>query len=263
MKTTAKRTAHRLAAVLAIITAFATTGAWAEDWTVSESTTLTADTTVDALTVEEGVTLDLNGYKLYCTSLAGSGTITSSDINLATPSGTVTSSPDTLYSSTTPQMLFDNDTGNRALLQKVNLPFAVTYDFGVGAEMTINKYKIYGPSSNATRGPKVWTLDGSTDGDVWTSLDTQSGVTWSNGQNKDFPFSNTSVYRYYRITITDSSDTSTKFSGYRRAACECSGGFGGDSRLAHDFRQHEGCEGWRGQAERRHGYRFQHIPGRA
>ena len=213
MKTTAKRTAHRLAAVLAIITAFATTGAWAEDWTVSESTTLTADTTVDALTVEEGVTLDLNGYKLYCTSLAGSGTITSSDINLATPSGTVTSSPDTLYSSTTPQMLFDNDTGNRALLQKVNLPFAVTYDFGVGAEMTINKYKIYGPSSNATRGPKVWTLDGSTDGDVWTSLDTQSGVTWSNGQNKDFPFSNTSVYRYYRITITDSSDTSTKFSG--------------------------------------------------
>ena len=213
MKTTAKRTAHRLAAVLAIITAFATTGAWAEDWTVSESTTLTADTTVDALTVEEGVTLDLNGYKLYCTSLAGSGTITSSDINLATPSGTVTSSPDTLYSSTTPQMLFDNDTGNRALLQKVNLPFVVTYDFGVGAEMTINKYKIYGPSSNATRGPKVWTLDGSTDGDVWTSLDTQSGVTWSNGQNKDFPFSNTSVYRYYRITITDSSDTSTKFSG--------------------------------------------------
>ena len=213
MKTTAKRTAHRLAAVLAIITAFATTGAWAEDWTVSESTTLTADTTVDALTVEEGVTLDLNGYKLYCTSLAGSGTITSSDINLATPSGTVTSSPDTLYSSTTPQMLFDNDTGNRALLQKVNLPFVVTYDFGVGAEMTINKYKIYGPSSNVTRGPKVWTLDGSTDGDVWTSLDTQSGVTWSNGQNKDFPFSNTSVYRYYRITITDSSDTSTKFSG--------------------------------------------------
>ena len=211
MKTPTKQTAHRLAAVLAI--AFATTGAWAADWTVSENTTLTADTTVDALTVEEGVTLDLNGYKLYCTSLDGSGTITSTDINLTTPSGTVTSSPDTLYNSTTPQMLFDNDTGNRALLQKVNLPFAVTYDFGVGAEMTINKYKIYGPSSNATRGPKVWTLDGSTDGDVWTLLDTQSGVTWSNGQNKDFPFSNTSVYRYYRITITDSSDTSTKFSG--------------------------------------------------
>jgi hypothetical protein len=49
------------------------------------------------------------------------------------PSGTVTSSPDTLYNDTTPQMLFDNDTGTRALLQKVNLPFAVTYDFGVGA----------------------------------------------------------------------------------------------------------------------------------
>ena len=68
MKTPTKQTAHRLAAVLAI--AFATTGAWAADWTVSENTTLTADTTVDALTVEEGVTLDLNGYKLYCTSLS-------------------------------------------------------------------------------------------------------------------------------------------------------------------------------------------------
>ena len=67
MKTPTKQTAHRLAAVLAI--AFATTGAWAEDWTVSENTTLTADTTVDALSVEEGFTLDLNGYKLNAANL--------------------------------------------------------------------------------------------------------------------------------------------------------------------------------------------------
>ena len=48
----------------------------ADDWTVSENTVLTADRTVDALTVEDGVTLDLNGYKLTCSALAGSGTIT-------------------------------------------------------------------------------------------------------------------------------------------------------------------------------------------
>ena len=199
--------------ILSVALLFGVSDAWAADWTVSESTTLTEDTTVDALTVEEGITLDLNGYSLTCTSLAGSGTITSTLTDLTMPSGTVTSSPDTLYNDTTPQMLFDNDTGTRALLQKVNLPFAVTYDFGVGAEKTINKYKIYGPSSNATRGPKVWTLDGSTDGDVWTLLDTQIGVTWSNGQNKEFSFSNTSAYRYYRVTITDSSDINTKWEG--------------------------------------------------
>ena len=77
MKTPTNRTAHRLAAVLAIATAFATTGAWAADWTVSENTALTEDKTVDALTVDSGVTLDLNGCSLTCTSLAGSGTITS------------------------------------------------------------------------------------------------------------------------------------------------------------------------------------------
>jgi len=79
MKTTTKWMAHRLAASLAIVLALATSSAWAANWTVSADTMLTADTTVDALTIEEGITLDLNGYSLTCSSLAGSGTITSPD----------------------------------------------------------------------------------------------------------------------------------------------------------------------------------------
>ena len=64
--------------LLAAVFALATAGAWAADaWIVSENTKLTADVTVGALTVNSGVTLDLNGYKLTCTSLSGSGTITS------------------------------------------------------------------------------------------------------------------------------------------------------------------------------------------
>jgi hypothetical protein len=54
---------------------FGVNSAWAADLKVSENTTLSKDTTVDALTVEEGVTLDLAGYSLTCSSLAGSGTI--------------------------------------------------------------------------------------------------------------------------------------------------------------------------------------------
>ena len=58
MKTTTKRATRRLAASLAIITALVTGGAYAADLTVSENTTLTEDMTVDALTVDSGVTLD-------------------------------------------------------------------------------------------------------------------------------------------------------------------------------------------------------------
>ena len=116
------RIGSSLSFILSIALLFGANSALAADLKVSENTILTKDTTVDALTVEEGVTLDLAGYSLYCTSLVDSGTITSTFIDLTMPSGTVTSSPDTLYNDTTPQMLFDNDTGTRALLQKVNLP---------------------------------------------------------------------------------------------------------------------------------------------
>jgi hypothetical protein len=63
--------------VLSIALLFGVSSAWAEDWEVRENTALTEDKTVGALTVNSGVKLDLNGYKLTCTSLSGSGTITS------------------------------------------------------------------------------------------------------------------------------------------------------------------------------------------
>ena len=61
----------------------------AADWTVEEDTRLPADKTVDTLTVNAGVTLDLNGYKLTCSALAGSGTITRTGENddLTSPEG--------------------------------------------------------------------------------------------------------------------------------------------------------------------------------
>ena len=238
MKTPIKQTAHRLAAVLAIFTAFATTGAWAEDWTVSENTTLTADTTVDALTVEEGFTLDLNGYKLYCTSLDGSGTITSTSDDLTSPSGAVTwitkfgtenatqnglvrtgTNPNT----TTPANLFNdfnggvapgsnvNDESKRLLATTDNLPLAVTYDFGDGTPKKVNAYKMVAVradhSTNNVRCPKTWTFEGSNGNDEWTPLHSTNNVSWASGSSpKEFSFSNDTAYRYYRITFTESSD---------------------------------------------------------
>ena len=225
-QTPTKQTSHRLAAVLAIATAFATTGAWAEDWTVSGNTTLTEDKTVDALTVNSGVTLDLNGYKLYCTSLAGSGTITSTgSTDLTSSSGTVTwitkfgtgndDPQGALYSQNaiSPTNLFDddisNDNNDRILVYAgINgdnrMPLAVTYDFGEGVQKTVNKYKIYGESTSVqyvARNPQDWDFEGSNDNSTWTQLDSRRNVDdWSsNGETREYTFSNDTAYRYYRI----------------------------------------------------------------
>lgn len=62
-----------------MVLALVTSGVWADNWTVSGNIKLTEDMTVEALIVDSGVTLNLNGYKLTCTSIDGSGTITSTN----------------------------------------------------------------------------------------------------------------------------------------------------------------------------------------
>jgi glucose/arabinose dehydrogenase len=53
------------------------------------------------------------------------------------------------------------------------------------------------------RDPKSWNLQGSTDGTNWTTLDTQTGQTFPQRfQSRQFPFTNTTAYLYYRLNIT-------------------------------------------------------------
>ena len=219
--------------LLAGMVALAASGAWATDRTIGANYALTGYETVDGvLTVESGATVDLKGYHLTVQGLAGDGTITNSanySSNLTSPSGTITwkikadtaneTSPDTLAGNTTPRKLFDGDTGNngRVLMQKGtnngNMPLAVIYDFGEGVKKTITKYKIYGPSSYSERGPKDWTIEGSNDGTSWEVLHSKTGETWTNGASKEYPFSNSTAYRYYRIKFTASNDSSTANNG--------------------------------------------------
>ena len=196
-----------------------------EDFTVDKDYELTANESVGMLSVGSGATIDLNGYTLTCSDISGSGAITSTGGNQASPDDTVTCcikadtsyevSVEKLYSDTLPKNLFDNNTSNkgRILLQKSNLPLAVTYDFGEGDRKIINKYKIYGPSSNSDRGPKDWVFQGSNDEKTWQDLHSKSGESWSNGTSKEYYFSNSIEYRYYRIKFNDSADTNTGYSG--------------------------------------------------
>ena len=202
-----------------------------DGWTVSENMALTGDVVVDALSVEEGVTLDLAGYTLYCTSLAGSGTITSlgETTDLTSPSGVVTWSTNggtaqtatgngaNLFNDTSPTT--DSDCSNnekRVMVTPANLPLAVTYDFGEGNAQKVNMYKIHFArpnleknSGNWSRGPKTWTFEGSNDGETWEELDAKDGVTWltKNCSPKEFSVANDAAYRYYRMTFTASSSS--------------------------------------------------------
>ena len=215
--------------------ALATASAWAADWTVSENTSLTEDKTVDALTVNEGVTLDLNGYKLTCTSLVGSGTITSpdGDTDLTSPDTTepyhvtwlikadtgndVMNGPLRTENDTTPRNLFDDEDSTRVLMSKgsnnANMPLAVIYDFGDGEQKTVNKYSIRGPGSNFARGPKAWTFEGSDNGTTWNELHSKDNESWTSATSKEYQFSNSTAYRYYRIKFTESADISTSYGG--------------------------------------------------
>ena len=189
----------------------------AADWTVSENTTLTADTTVDALTVEDGVTLDLNRYSLTCTSLAGTGTITSTSDDLtspeaagATPSAVTWDYAGTIIGSGSVTNLFDNDFTTYSDPHRLytstlyNQHFTICYDFG--EDTVVNKYKIYNGWGGTNRSPYIWDFEGSNDNSSWTTLhsveESKVADIWSKTrETKEFSFDNTDAYRYYRIVF--------------------------------------------------------------
>lgn len=74
------------------------------------------------------------------------------------------------------------------------------YDFGAGNEKVIKKYTI--SVSNRTPGnrPNTWDFQGSNDQTNWTTIDTQTDVTWTmDFETQSFEISNETAYRYYRF----------------------------------------------------------------
>jgi predicted alpha-1,2-mannosidase len=71
------------------------------------------------------------------------------------------------------------------------------------------KYSLTSANDSPTRDPKDFTLQGSDDGNAWTDLDKQTGVTFSGRFATDtFSFSNTTAYSYYRLNVTANSGDS-------------------------------------------------------
>ena len=210
------------------------------DTTISGNITLTADTDWRAdgvVTVPEGVTVDLNGYTLWVSGLAGAGTFTSSvaapaTFDLTTADASKVSSPTTFPSGVSPANFFNNnfDRGDptasdlnsrRIIVPNENLPIIVDYDFG--AATSVNSYKVYaggyrGGTSNQNSGhqrtAKHWKFYGSNDeGDekTWTPLDERTVTDWNDKTAPDckqFTFFNGTAYRYYRMEIIEPQELS-------------------------------------------------------
>ncbi|WP_184847272.1 GH92 family glycosyl hydrolase [Allocatelliglobosispora scoriae] len=87
------------------------------------------------------------------------------------------------------------------------LAFATTatlsYQFGGGASQVVKQYTLTSADDVPGRDPKNWTLQGSTDGTTWVTLDTRSNLDFSDRrQTRAFVVANNTAYSRYRLQIT-------------------------------------------------------------
>lgn len=83
-------------------------------------------------------------------------------------------------------------------------------DFGSGFTQTIKRYVVISANDASDRDPKDWQFQGSSDGSNWTTLNTQSGQTFTNRyQANTYPIASPAAYRYYRLNITANNGSST------------------------------------------------------
>jgi predicted alpha-1,2-mannosidase len=69
--------------------------------------------------------------------------------------------------------------------------------------ISVKRYAVSSANDAPERDPQDWTLQGSPDGRRWTTLDSQTGQTFSSRfQTKQYDFANTTAYLYYRLNIT-------------------------------------------------------------
>lgn len=72
------------------------------------------------------------------------------------------------------------------------------------------KYQITADLNGEAEHPSAWTVQGTNDdGETWDVLDTQSGITFTLGERKEFAVSTDKHYSRYRIVFSDGVETST------------------------------------------------------
>jgi hypothetical protein len=125
-----------------------------------------------------------------------------SGINIATTPASFSSDKALNYG--TPADLVYGDSGYCQWdIDAVSFPVAITYNIGTGT--TVTMYKIVGTTST-TRGPKNWILEGKLGAAAWETIDTQTDITWTSSEQKEFTIGTPASYDQYRITVASSSN---------------------------------------------------------
>lgn len=94
-----------------------------------------------------------------------------------------------------------------------SLPQWIQYQFA--ANTLVGAYSITSakaltetsPVGVPTSNPKAWLFQGSSDGINWTTLDSQSGITWFPNEEKLFAVASPQSFLYYRIRVSDAETT--------------------------------------------------------
>jgi fibronectin type 3 domain-containing protein/regulation of enolase protein 1 (concanavalin A-like superfamily) len=104
---------------------------------------------------------------------------------------------------------FDQNAGSKWLGGSNGVGW-IQYDFGAGNEKAITGYDIISANDVPQRDPKDWQFQGSNDGTIWTTLDTQANQIFPyRFFPKSYRFENTTAYRYHRLNITANNGGST------------------------------------------------------
>ena len=88
-------------------------------------------------------------------------------------------------------------------------------EIDLGASATLSGYAVRGGFQGLPlRAPKTWTLEGSSNGSTWTTLDTQTTqqnwqVAWTAPEVRAWTFSPGLAYRYFRLNITANNGDAT------------------------------------------------------
>lgn len=122
--------------------------------------------------------------------------------------GTVTAGEnDSSVLSESKENVFD---GNALSKWFVNQPSTwIQYQFPDNEAYAINHYTVRAANDYPERDPRNWTLKGSNDGVNWTTLDTQDSQDFTyRYQIRDYTFSNSTPYNYYRFDMENHSGKS-------------------------------------------------------
>lgn len=119
----------------------------------------------------------------------------------STSSGTPTAG--STYLSYVPANAFD---GNGSTFWSSSTPNVdwLKMDFGSGVQHQVSKYVLQGRIVKTS--PKNWVFQGSNNNSSWTTLDTRTGITFTDAETKTYDSftdsGNIAMFRYYRISVS-------------------------------------------------------------